>query len=307
MKILIADDSATSRALLRSVLTSWGYETVTAKDGLEAVELMTNADPPQLAILDWVMPRMTGPEICKELRARSDRPYVYLIILTSKGSKTETVEGLNAGADDYIVKPFDEHELQMRIRAGVRLLAAISHTRPVLPAIEFYSCFISHSSVDSELAERLDGDLRAEGVTAWYAPKDLRIGDKFRLQIDKSIRMHDKLLLILSESSINSDWVGSEVEAAFDQEQVRRRVDPELRGNTNVLFPIRIDDSVMGIQDGWPAGIRRTRHIGDFRDWKNPDAYREAVKRLIRDLRFSDERDSLAEQKRRQAAERHRY
>ena len=122
MKVLIADDSATSRALLRSVLTGWGYEVVTAKDGGEAWAVLSQPDAPALVILDWVMPVLTGPEVCHKVRETLREPYTYILLLTSKGSKTETVEGLNAGADDYIVKPFDEHELQVRLRAGKRII-----------------------------------------------------------------------------------------------------------------------------------------------------------------------------------------
>src|SRR4051794_6210884 len=122
MKVLIADDSATSRALLKSVLAGWGYEVVTAKDGGEAWDVLSQSDAPPLVILDWVMPVMTGPEVCHKVRENLREPYTYILLLTSKGSKTETVEGLNAGADDYIVKPFDEHELQVRLRAGKRII-----------------------------------------------------------------------------------------------------------------------------------------------------------------------------------------
>lgn len=122
MKVLIADDSATSRALLRGVLTGWGYEVVTAKDGGEAWDILSRPDAPALVILDWVMPALTGPEVCHKVRETLREPYTYILLLTSKGSKTETVEGLNAGADDYIVKPFDEHELQVRLRAGKRII-----------------------------------------------------------------------------------------------------------------------------------------------------------------------------------------
>ncbi|MFL6465981.1 MAG: diguanylate cyclase [Bryobacteraceae bacterium] len=122
MKVLIADDSATSRALLRSVLTRWGYEIVSAVNGAEAWEELSKPDAPALAILDWEMPHMTGPEVCRRVRENLREPYTYIILLTGKGSKGETVEGLDAGADDYVVKPFDEHELQVRLRAGKRIV-----------------------------------------------------------------------------------------------------------------------------------------------------------------------------------------
>lgn len=142
--------------------------------------------------------------------------------------------------------------------------------------IEFYSCFISYSSKDQEFADRLYADLQNKGVRCWFAPEDLKIGDRFRDRIDESIRLHDKLLLILSENSVSSQWVGDEVEAAFEQEQ---------RQDRTVLFPIRIDDTVMDSDKAWAATVRRTRHVGDFTHWKDHDSYRKAFDRLLRDLK----------------------
>jgi two-component system cell cycle response regulator len=122
MKVLIADDSATSRAMLRSALTRWGYDVVMAENGKEALDILAKDDPPPMAVLDWVMPELTGPEVCKRVRETLREPYTYILLLTSKNTKGETVEGLEAGADDYIVKPFDQHELQVRLRAGQRII-----------------------------------------------------------------------------------------------------------------------------------------------------------------------------------------
>jgi uncharacterized protein YjbI with pentapeptide repeats len=141
--------------------------------------------------------------------------------------------------------------------------------------VQFYSCFISYSTHNQDFAERLHADLQDSGVRCWFAPDDLKIGDPFRQRIDESIRVHDKLLLILSESSVKSQWVQEEVETAFERERREKRL---------VLFPIRIDGSVMTTNEAWAAGIRRTRHIGDFGDWKQHDSYRKAIKRLLRDL-----------------------
>lgn len=142
--------------------------------------------------------------------------------------------------------------------------------------IEFYSCFISYSSKDQEFAERLHADLQSKGVRCWFAPEDLRIGDKLRPSFDEAIRLHDKLMVLLSESSVKSTWVETEVETAFEKEHQQNRT---------VLFPIRLDDTVMGTKQAWAADIRRTRHIGDFRDWKNHDFYKKAFDRLMRDLK----------------------
>jgi hypothetical protein len=148
-------------------------------------------------------------------------------------------------------------------------------TSLVSQPIQYYSCFISYSSQDQECAERLHADLQNKGVRCWFAPEDLKIGDKFRTRIDEAIRYHDKLLLILSEHSVNSKWVEKEVETAFDK---------EIADHT-VLFPVRLDDAVMKTDRAWAADIRRTRHIGDFSCWKDYDAYQKAFERLLRDLK----------------------
>ena len=122
MKILIADDSIVSRHLLEATLRKWGYEVSVACDGAEALEILQQDDAPALAILDWMMPGMTGLEVCRRLRQRAREPYTYILLLTSKSQKEDLIEGMEAGADDYITKPFDQHELQVRLRAGTRLV-----------------------------------------------------------------------------------------------------------------------------------------------------------------------------------------
>jgi TIR domain/Pentapeptide repeats (8 copies) len=142
-------------------------------------------------------------------------------------------------------------------------------------AIQHYSCFISYSSKDQTFAERLHADLQNEGVRCWFAPHDMRIGAKIIDALDKAIRMREKVLLILSESAVVSDWVEDEVTTAFEEE--RRR------GNV-VLFPVRIDDAVLQTSEAWAAKLR-ARHIGDFRHWKEQNSYQESFERLMRDLR----------------------
>ncbi len=141
---------------------------------------------------------------------------------------------------------------------------------------QYHSCFISYSSGDDALVQRLHADLQDNGVRCWFAPEDLKIGDEFRSRIDESIQVYDRLLLILSEYSVKSRWVQKEVETAFAKEAQENRV---------VLFPIRIDEAVMHSAVGWAAGIRRQRHIGDIQQWKDHDAYQQAFTRLLRDLK----------------------
>ena len=148
---------------------------------------------------------------------------------------------------------------------------------PSIQPIQFYSCFISYSSRDQEFAERLHADLQAKGVRIWFAPHDLPIGARIRPAIDESIRVYDKLLLVLSEHSVSSQWVEQEVETALAKER-------EQEGKV-VLFPLRIDDAVMEIKSGWPALLKNTRNVGDFTHWKEHDSYQKAFDRLLRDLK----------------------
>ncbi len=143
-------------------------------------------------------------------------------------------------------------------------------------AIEFCSCFISYSTMDDDFAQRLYADLQHQGVRCWFAPEDLKIGDKFRMRIDESIRVYDKLMVVLTENSIRSPWVEEEVETALEKER---------KHNKPALFPIRLDDAVMETDQAWAASLRRTRHIGDFRAWKDHDQYQKSFERLLRDLK----------------------
>jgi two-component system cell cycle response regulator len=125
MRILIADDSIVSRHLLDATLRKWGYEVVVACDGVEAWNALQGENSPRIAILDWVMPGLTGPEVCKRVREHSrdsEGAYTYLLLLSSKSQREDLIEGLESGADDYLTKPFDQHELKVRLRAGTRII-----------------------------------------------------------------------------------------------------------------------------------------------------------------------------------------
>lgn len=139
-------------------------------------------------------------------------------------------------------------------------------------AIEFYSCFISHATVDKEFAVRLNADLRASGLRVWFARQDLKVGDRFQERIEESIHTYDKVMIVLSEASVRSRWVQREVDAARERED---------REGRTVLFPIRIDDAVMQARVPWAADIRRSRHIGDFSRWKDDEFYRSALALLL--------------------------
>ena len=122
MRILIAEDDAVSRRLLEATLGKWGYEVIVTTDGLQALEVLRQPEAPSLAILDWMMPGLDGAEVCLKAREMAAGRRLYIILLTAKGRKEDIVEGLTAGADDYVVKPFDRAELKARIAVGERIL-----------------------------------------------------------------------------------------------------------------------------------------------------------------------------------------
>jgi TIR domain/Pentapeptide repeats (8 copies) len=166
-----------------------------------------------------------------------------------------------------------------RFLIGCGLAHAVIENLPALVAslqpIQFYSCFISYSEKDRDFAEQLHKSLTSLGIRAWFAPENLRIGRKIAAQIDEAIRIHDKLLLVLSNNSVNSDWVEREVETALERERRERR---------SVLFPLRLDDAALVSQVAWAEDVRRSRHIADFRGWTRPKDYEKALSRLARDL-----------------------
>ncbi len=138
------------------------------------------------------------------------------------------------------------------------------------------SCFISYSSHDDAFARKLYNDLQKNGVVCWFAPEDMNIGDKIRPKIDKSIKQHDKLLLVLSRHAVMSGWVEKEVETAFEHEK---------QTGQTILLPIRIDDAVLDTEQAWAADIRRMRHIGDFLNWEKIEIYNKSFERLLKQLK----------------------
>jgi hypothetical protein len=144
--------------------------------------------------------------------------------------------------------------------------------------IQFYSCFISYSGKDQEFAERLHADLQNKGVRCWFAPHDMPIGAKILDALDEAIRLRDKVLLILSEDAIASDWVEGEVTRALDEERTRKQT---------ILFPVRIDDAVIQTSEAWARLLRGQRNIGDFTRWKDHDTYQKSLERVLRDLKVS--------------------
>jgi two-component system cell cycle response regulator len=123
MRVLLADDDDFYRHYVCSALERWGYEIVTASEGNEAARILQGAAPPQIAILDWMMPGMNGVEICSHVRQQIKDVYVYIILITSKNQKSDVIAGLDAQADDYLIKPFELEELRARLKSGCRIVS----------------------------------------------------------------------------------------------------------------------------------------------------------------------------------------
>jgi two-component system cell cycle response regulator len=136
-RVLIADDDRISCKLLSSLLTKWGYQAETVHNGLDAQRELLKPDGPQLAILDWVMPGLDGIQVIRTLRATPRKSYTYILLLTSKGAKADVLAGLDAGADDYLKKPYDTRELRARLGVGARILGLETQLASALETTEY--------------------------------------------------------------------------------------------------------------------------------------------------------------------------
>jgi len=154
----------------------------------------------------------------------------------------------------------------------------IDFVHSIAGAIQYYSAFISYNHQDEAFATRIYIDLQSNNVRCWKYTEDMRIGDKIQARVDDAIRMHDKLPVIFSEHSVESDWVADEAEAALRREE---------RENRLVLFPVTVDNAINQVEYGWARKICRHRNIGDFRAWKDQDQYQPMFERLLRDLKQS--------------------
>ena len=180
MRILIADDDAISLRLLEYMVDKWGHEVVSAGDGIEAFRHLKSEGAPKLAILDWVMPGMEGVEVCRKVRQIQTSEPPYIILLTALDRKTDVVTGLEAGADDYVIKPYHESELRVRLDVGLRVIrlreALAERVRELQDALDHVNvlrgilpiCMHCHKirtdeqsweKIDAYLTEHTDADL----------------------------------------------------------------------------------------------------------------------------------------------------
>jgi hypothetical protein len=177
----------------------------------------------------------------------------------------------------------DYQTLQQSRKLPVAFLRGVGLPEPLIdyahaPQSRYHSCFITYSVKDQEFADRVHKDLQKHGVRCWRVSHDIQIDSPMLVQIGAEAELRDRTLLILSEHSIGSEWVEVEITRAFDQERRRRQT---------VLFPIRLDDTVMAAAGVW-ADRLRARHIGDFRRWKHSATYKKSLERVLRSLRVRE-------------------
>lgn len=179
MKILIAEDDTTSRTMLQAVLTKWGYEVIAASDGEQAWAALQEPDAPALAVLDWEMPGLDGAELCRRLRGREHKEPLYLILLTSRSDPEDIVRGLEAGADDYIAKPYGNAELKARVDVGRRMLLLQNEMRE---------------------REKLQGVLEMAGAVCHELNQPLQVvsgySEMLLLEVDEGDKHHENLKTI---------------------------------------------------------------------------------------------------------------
>jgi diguanylate cyclase (GGDEF)-like protein len=211
MRILIADDSSVSRHLLESIVKKWGYQVVTTADGNQAWEALQQDDAPRMAILDWMMPGLTGPEVCRRVREKGVEPYTYILLLTSRTQKEDVIEGMTAGADDYVVKPFDQQELNVRLRAGRRIIDLQDELLRAQAALRFQANHDALTGVKNRgrITEILEGCVAEPGPLG-VIMLDL---DRFKAVNDTYGHAAGDAVLVSAAQSLSAalsdqDWLG---------------------------------------------------------------------------------------------------
>jgi len=232
-RILVADDNETNRHILQLRLKANGYEVLHAGDGEQALAV-TREQRPDLILLDIMMPKLDGTEVCKRLKADPELPFTPIILVTAKASSGDVVEGLEAGADEYLTKPVDQKALVARVKALLRIKERHDAANPaVKPApATGADLFISYSQKDMATVKSLTAILQQSGWSVWF-DQELKAGATFDRVIEEALSNARAVIVAWSKNSVNSDWVRAE--AAFALQSAK-------------LFPVRLDDVALPLR-----------------------------------------------------------
>ncbi len=226
-RILVADDNETNRDILQARLEANGYEVLHAGDG-EAALAVTRDQRPDLILLDVMMPKLDGIEVCKRIKADAALPFTPIILVTAKAESGDVVEGLDAGADEYLTKPIDQKALVARVKALLRIKerhdAGAPKAKPA--AANGTDLFVSYSQKDMAAIKALTVALQRRGWSVWF-DQELKAGTTFDRVIEQALTNARAVVVAWSKNSVNSDWVRAE--AAFALQSAK-------------LFPVRLDD-----------------------------------------------------------------
>jgi DNA-binding response OmpR family regulator len=226
-RILVADDNETNRDILATRLQANGYEVLHAGDGEEALAV-TRAERPDLILLDIMMPKLDGIQVCKRLKGDAALPFTPIILVTAKADSGDMVEGLDAGADEYVTKPVDQKVLVARVKALLRIKERHDAGAPAAKpaAANGADLFISYSQKDLPKIKSLTALLQQCGWSVWF-DQELKAGATFDRVIEQALSNARAVIVAWSKSSVDSDWVRAE--AAFALQSAK-------------LFPVRLDD-----------------------------------------------------------------
>jgi signal transduction histidine kinase len=212
MRILIADDDPISRRLLESIMKKWAYDVILCANGCDALSRLQSESAPDMAILDWMMPQLDGPEVCRRLRGNPGTAPIYIILLTAKGQREDIIQGLQSGADDYVTKPFHQQELYARLQAGIRITELQQKLAAKVKDLEIALMRLRRM----QQAQKLEslGQL-ASGVAHEINTPIQYIGNNMRFLKDAWQEIQRSLPSGVSDS--NLDFLVNEIPCAIDQ------------------------------------------------------------------------------------------
>jgi DNA-binding response OmpR family regulator len=255
-RILVVDDNPTNRDILEARLTANGYEVLHAGDGEEALAAVKE-HLPDLMLLDVMMPKLDGIEVCRRLKGDPELPFMPIVLVTAKSDSQDIVDGLDAGADEYLTKPIDQKTLVARVKALLRLKVlhdtkhAAAAAKPAAPEKPLGTdLFLSYSRQDRPKIEILSVTLQKIGWTVWW-DQEIKTGTSYDKIIENALMNARAVVVAWSNTSVDSDWVRAE--AAFALKRSK-------------LLPIRLDDTMPPLRFTHIHSINFTKWDGSSDD-----------------------------------------